>query len=151
MSQIESCRGCVNSPDVYCYACREYTLVENRLNITDFVARAYLTYLAIKLGDQDKYWAPHSVCKQCINICDNGNCYFCAQNFKVINRANRQTLIFHNLTSSMRPVPHSEELPAPDFSVLFKLSLSSSDEDFSHIDVDKDAEFSVETTPKLFS
>lgn len=26
----------------------------------------------VKLGDQDKYWAPHSVCKQCKNNCDSG-------------------------------------------------------------------------------
>ncbi|KAI0984658.1 hypothetical protein GJ496_001644 [Pomphorhynchus laevis] len=43
----------------------KYTIVENRLNITVFVERAYLAYLGIKLGDQDKHWASHCVYKQC--------------------------------------------------------------------------------------
>ncbi|KAI0979047.1 hypothetical protein GJ496_003712 [Pomphorhynchus laevis] len=65
MSQIASRRGCVNSPNVYCYVCGEYTLAENRLNITDFVERAYLAYFGFKLRNQDKHKAPHNFCKQC--------------------------------------------------------------------------------------
>ncbi|KAI0986960.1 hypothetical protein GJ496_007758 [Pomphorhynchus laevis] len=83
---------------------------------------------------------------------NHGNdCYFRAQNLKNINRNSFQTLIYPNLTSAMRPVLHSEEQPVPNFSALHHLSSSSSDQDFSLKDVDKDEEFSDETTPKLFS
>ncbi len=67
-------RCCVNSPNVFCYVCREYTLPENRKNITDFVERAYMAYFGVKLGDQDKYWAPQ-ICPSANNvqnICGSG-------------------------------------------------------------------------------
>jgi len=34
--------------------------------INEFVKRAYLAYFKGMLGDQDKAWAPHIVCKQCV-------------------------------------------------------------------------------------
>ena len=59
-------RSSVNDPNVFCYLCGEYTLEHNRKLITDFVKQAYLSYFKVKLGDQDKSWAPHIVCKTCI-------------------------------------------------------------------------------------
>ncbi|QQP34707.1 Uncharacterized protein FKW44_022685 [Caligus rogercresseyi] len=56
-------RSCRNNPDVFCYICGEYTLSGDRKNITGFVKRAYMAYFKVKLGDQDKSWAPHKVCK----------------------------------------------------------------------------------------
>ena len=54
-----SCRrSCVNDPNVFCYIYGEYTLEHNRKLITDFVKQAYLAYFKVKLGDQDKSWAP---------------------------------------------------------------------------------------------
>ncbi|KAI0986577.1 hypothetical protein GJ496_006190 [Pomphorhynchus laevis] len=79
------------------------------------------------------------------------DCYFCAQTLKGIYRNNCQTLIYPNLSLAMKPVLYSEELPVPNFSVLPQLSLCSSDKNFSLTDVDRDEEFSVETTLKLFS
>lgn len=32
----------------------------------DFVKRAYFSYFAVYLGDQDKTWAPHLVCETCV-------------------------------------------------------------------------------------
>ncbi|KAI6650066.1 hypothetical protein LOD99_6281 [Oopsacas minuta] len=37
-------------------------------NITYFVDRAYHAYFKVKLGDQDKSWAPHKVCKSCVEL-----------------------------------------------------------------------------------
>ena len=37
-------------------------------NITEFVNRAYHAYFKVKLGDQDKSWAPHKVCKSCVEL-----------------------------------------------------------------------------------
>ena len=34
--------------------------------ITVFVKQTYYSYFKLKLGDQDKSWAPHTVCKTCI-------------------------------------------------------------------------------------
>ncbi len=168
-------RCCVNSPNVFCYVCGEYTLPENRKNITDFVERAYMAYFGVKLGNQDKYWAPHSVCKQCTehlrqwtkgtrksmrfaipmvrrepkNHVDD--CYFCVLNLKGINRKNQQTLVYRNLVSGIRPVPHIEELPVPIFSVLPQITLPSTDEHSSPEYDTRDQDFSVEALPQLFS
>ena len=86
---------------------------ENRKLITDFVKRAYLRYFGVKLGDQDKVWAPHIVCKTCtehLRQWKNGNrcylkvgvpmvwreprnhhddCYFCLVNIVGINQKNQ--------------------------------------------------------------
>ena len=52
---------------MFCYICSEFTVKRQRMEIDDFVQMAYLVYLAyfgLKLGGQDKSWAPHMVCKQ---------------------------------------------------------------------------------------
>ena len=59
-------KRCVNDPGVFCYICGKYTLEHNQKAISDFVKQAYLAYVKLKLGDQDKSWAPHTVCKTCI-------------------------------------------------------------------------------------
>jgi hypothetical protein len=46
-------RGCVNSPNSFCYICGEYILKKQHRNITEFVKRVYFAYFGIKLGDQD--------------------------------------------------------------------------------------------------
>lgn len=138
-------RSCVNHPDVFCYVCGEYTLKENRKSITDFVKRAYLGYFGVRLGDQDKTWAPHIVCKTCTehlrqwttgkrNSLKFGvpmvwreptnhidDCYFCMVNITGINRNNRSKWTYPDLASARRPVPHSEEIPIPTFHQLPEL------------------------------
>ena len=59
-------RSCVNDSNNFCYICCEYTFEYNRKLVTDFVKQAYLAYFEVKLGDQDKSWAPHIACKTCI-------------------------------------------------------------------------------------
>ena len=58
-------RSCLNNPDSFCYICGEYTFKENQKTLSDFIKKAYLGYFGVKLGDQDKNWAPHQVCKTC--------------------------------------------------------------------------------------
>ena len=58
-------RQCRNNPDVFCYFCGECMMEKYRFNVRDFTERAYETYFGIKLGDQDKSWAPHKVWKHC--------------------------------------------------------------------------------------
>ena len=55
-----------NQPDCFCYISREYKTVDNRKLMTDVVWKAYHIYFRIKLGDQDKSWDPHVVCKTCV-------------------------------------------------------------------------------------
>ena len=63
MTHRKTTRGrCINQNDVFCYICGDYTFKENRTGVSEFVKRAYF---GIKLGDQDKHWAPHIACKKC--------------------------------------------------------------------------------------
>ncbi|GBN66353.1 hypothetical protein AVEN_161695-1 [Araneus ventricosus] len=59
-------RGCVISPDNFCFICDEYTVKSQERNISDFVKKVYFAYFKLKLGDQDKPWAPHKVCRRSI-------------------------------------------------------------------------------------
>lgn len=139
-------RSCANHPDVFCYICGEYTLKEHRKTISDFVKRAYLGYFGVKLGDQDKTWAPHVMCKTCLEHLrqwSNGkrrslkfgvpmvwrepinhidDCYFCLVNITGLNRKNRSKWTYPDLLSARRPVPHSDEVPIPTFHQLPELS-----------------------------
>ena len=58
-------RSCKNKPNIFCYICGEYTIVPNRNQVTSFIKHAYHSYFGITLGDQDKAWVPHMVCKSC--------------------------------------------------------------------------------------
>ena len=55
-----------NYPDCFCYICGECKTVDNRKSITNFERKAYYAYFGIKLGDQNKPWAPLVVCKTCV-------------------------------------------------------------------------------------
>ena len=59
-------RRCLNNPNVFCYIDGEYALQCNGKGIGEFVKCACLAYFKVMLGDQDKAWAPHIVCKQCV-------------------------------------------------------------------------------------
>jgi len=58
-------RCCVNSADLFCYVCGEVTLASQRPSIAPLIKKAYHLYFGCKLGDQDKKWAPHIMCKSC--------------------------------------------------------------------------------------
>ncbi|GFV35888.1 uncharacterized protein TNCV_2866471 [Trichonephila clavipes] len=59
-------RGCVNSPNCFCYICGSYTVKKQQRNISNFVQKVYFAYFGIKLGDQDKSYVPHVVCSVCV-------------------------------------------------------------------------------------
>ena len=50
----------------FCYICGEYTFKNQKNTITDFVRKIYPAYFKVKIGDQDKPWAFHIVCKACV-------------------------------------------------------------------------------------
>jgi len=61
-------RNCVNSPDNFCYICREVTFSTRKLPLTPMVKKAYECYFGYKAGDQEKKWAPHVRCISCATI-----------------------------------------------------------------------------------
>ena len=62
-------RKCLNNTDDFCYVFGSYIIKKQRENIINFVCKAYHAYFGIKLGDQDKPWAPHVVCHTCVSTC----------------------------------------------------------------------------------
>ena len=58
-------RKYLNHPDRFCLVCGKYMSKEQQRNITDDVNKMYMIYLDCPLGDQDKTWAPHKICKKC--------------------------------------------------------------------------------------
>ena len=141
-------RRCTNDPDVFCYICGEFTVKRQRMEIDDFVQMAYLAYFGLKLGDQDKSWDPHMVCKTCkerLRFWTNGergglpfgipmvwreprnhsdDCYFCVLNVAGLNAKKRKTIVYPDLPSALRPVFHSEVLPVPIFQCLPELPVT---------------------------
>ena len=139
MSTRKSCR---NRPDIFCYICGEYTLVPYRNPVTTFIKQSYHAYFGMTLGDQDKAWASHMVCKSCTECLRQwskgkkislkfgipmvwreprnhvSDCYFCAIDVTGINRKNRKVLKYPDLESARRPVAHSDECPVPVYAML---------------------------------
>ena len=130
-------RGCLNDPNAFCYICGEYCQEKQRENITYFVKQTYLAYSGMKLGDQDKSWAPHMVCKTCVEnlrqwrnggrkglkfgvpmvwrepINHHSYCYFCCVNVKGLNRYKKRKYEFPDLELARRAMPHGEDVPIP--------------------------------------
>ncbi len=154
----------------------------NRKGISEFVKYAYFAYFKVMLGDQDKAWAPHIVCKQCVEHLRQwtkndrkslrfgipmvwrepknhfDDCYFCAVNTKGINRKNRKWLVYPNLQSAIRPIPHCNEIPVPVFKGLPKFEMPGFEEDQASVlstdsieDTVSDVDFPPSSLPQLFS
>ena len=128
---------CKNNPDRFCYICGNVVLPNRQAKITDFVKKAYRSYFGIKLGDQDKPFAPHVCCKTCVENLRhwrNGkrksmpfaipmvwregkdhitDCYFCMINLKGINHKNKHYVQYPDVPSAIRPIPHGPDLPVP--------------------------------------
>ena len=57
---------CLNNPNVFWYIFGKYMLKSNTKGISKFVNCSYLAYFKVMLSDKDEAWAPHIVCKQCV-------------------------------------------------------------------------------------
>ena len=147
-------RGCANNPDLFCYVCGRFTKTKDRRNITPFIQNAYHAYFGVKLGDQDKYWAPHKVCITCVSTFSLwmkgkkhfsfgvpmvwrepqnhlNDCYFCAVRVTGLKSKTRSSIKYPSLPSAIQPVPHTDELPVPNFNScqLSESDLASSSEE----------------------
>ena len=70
---MTSSRTCVNDANAFWYTYGQFTIKGNHLAIDNFYKKAYFAYFKVKLGDQDKPWAPHYVCNTCKeHIFDSG-------------------------------------------------------------------------------
>lgn len=132
-------RKCVNSVDSFCYICGEITFLAQKRKMTPIVKTAYEHYFGVKVGDQDKSWAPHICCNSCSVILrewlknknramafavpmvwreptnHTDDCYFCLTPpiKQGLSMKKRGTVKYPNLPSALRPVPHSDTLPVP--------------------------------------
>ena len=146
MTTISSSRRkCKLDPNIFCYICGSFTVSKQRQGITDFVKKAYLAYFEVKVGDQDKNWAPHQVCRTYVenlrqwtkqkrktigfavpmiwreqeNHVDD--CYFCMTNVAGFSSKSKGSIKYPYLLSAIRPIPHSADLPPPLFTSLPEL------------------------------
>ena len=135
-------RGCINDPDihVFCYICGSFVPSAQRQNITPFVKNVYYAYFGVKLGDHDKVWAPHKVCRNCVSSLrqwsigklrslafgvsgvsmiwrePNGHgkeCYFCSCVVAGFNVKIKHRIQYSNLPCAIRPVPHAPGVQIP--------------------------------------
>ncbi|GFX68536.1 uncharacterized protein TNCV_2432431 [Trichonephila clavipes] len=100
--------------------------------------KVYLAYFGIKLGDQDKFWAPHVVCSVCVEELrqwfkgkkksfrfavpmiwrepknHSDDCYFCSCSVQSFNLKNRKDISYSTIIlSAIRPAPHGPDFPIP--------------------------------------
>src|SRR5678815_5095804 len=91
--------------------------------------------LDVKLGGQDKSWAPHVCCNSCSRNLKNwlkgkrscmkfvvpmiwreptnhvADCYFCLRNVQGFSSKSKHCVQYPNLHTAMCPVPNSDDLP----------------------------------------
>ncbi|GBN26633.1 hypothetical protein AVEN_102706-1 [Araneus ventricosus] len=127
---------CSSTECLYATGRSEYTVKSQQRNI-DFKKKVYFAYFKLKLGDQDKPWAPHKVSRRCeedlrLWFKDKKNsfcfgismmwseqqnhttdCYFCSVGVRGFNTKNKRNIFYPNLSSAIRPVPHASEVPVP--------------------------------------
>ena len=165
-----------NRPDIFCYIYVHIllnTLVPYRNPVTTFIKQTYHAYFVMKLGDQDKAWAPHMLCKSCTECLRQwskgkktslkfgipmvwreprnyvSGCYFCAINVTGINRENRKVFKYPDLDSARRSVAHSGECSVPVYAMLSDDSGNGSTA-AQESQEDEEADFS-DDTPHPFS
>lgn len=150
-------RKCKNDPNRFCYICGQVTLSDWKSPITNFVKNSYHAYFGVKLGDQDKAFAPHICCKMCVTslrrwskgkqkclpfcvpmVWREGkdhitDCYFCMTNLAGITRKNRKHVKYPDVPSAIKPVPHGPgvSIPSPPTNIT---SSSDSSEDMDIVD-----------------
>lgn len=138
--------------------------------------KVYFAYFKLKLGDQDKPWAPHKVCRRCeedLRLWFKGkknsfrfgipmmwreqqnhttDCYFCSVDVRGFNTKNKTKISYPNLSSAIRPVPHSSEIPVPHPpSSLDDIRSDLEDGDTLPHQDESSSDFSVDEGPQPFS
>lgn len=123
-SEPVKCNIC---PDDFCYVCGAYSLVQGKKRIVKAHKNAYLSYFGFDMCNQNKYWVPHSICKDChlgllkwMNDCGDGlnfvqpmcwrepkdhsvDCYFCLTQIDTITGH----VEYANVISITRPIANT--------------------------------------------
>jgi len=145
-------RKCVNSSDAFGYICGEVTFKSRRQSFTPLIKKCCEYYFGCKVGDQDKSLAPHFCCVTCAMLfaipmvwrepTDHVSyCFFWLTSITGVTAKSRYTVQYPNLSSAMRPVPHSAESPVPKPPTNKTTSNSeSSDEDVGQANNNKDCD-----------
>lgn len=145
-----SSRTSRNSPDTFCYICGSFMISKQKLKITEFVENTYNSYFGFKI--QLRPWTPNFVCTICVELLRQwtyrkklslpfgrpmiwreqvnhfDDCYFCCTNVKGFNAKNKNKIVYANVPSVTRPVPHGPEIPVPLPSSRSDLSSTSSEQ-----------------------
>ena len=130
----------------------------------------------LKVGDQEKLWAPHTCCVTCSNSLrewlsgrrpqmpfaipmvwrepkdHSSDCYFCSVKvfgFSAKNK-NSRPISYPDLQSARRPVKHSNDLPVPIPPACASTTLSDEEEEFNTEDNDPNFHF-CDKEPHLLS
>ena len=124
-------RGCINSPDLFCYVCGYLTDKSHRKTFTPFLRKAYELYFDSKV-DSGKSWAPQFICLTCacnlrgwIRKAKNNNhlafgvpmiwressnhitdCYFCLTIVTGFSHKTRSSVKYSDIPSVSKPIPH---------------------------------------------
>ena len=117
--------------------------------MTGFIKRAFHTYFGIKLGDQDKVWAPQWYVRHAPISCvvgpreirvvgsleflrfgENRQAMSLTINVTGFRRKKQNCLMYHDLESARRPVAQCNEIPIPVSEELSDIS----DEDLSTVE-----------------
>ena len=165
-------RNSVNSADNVYYICGEVTFARQRKAITAIVKKAYHLYFGCKIGDQDKFWAPQISCRKCAtNLSQwlNGkrhampfavpmgwrkpsnhttDCYFCMLPpvSGSMKKKKNWTIVYPNIPSALRPVPHGEGISVLKPPKEFTIDLDEEDEGDS---TSGSTELPASTEPKV--
>ena len=102
---------CKIHPNNFCYICGQFVFKTQKRSINEKIRELYSQYFKpAVLGDQDKPWAPHIICKTCdqglkrwkpsngkwqmsfavpmywMEVRNHEDCYFCKTNVKGFNQ-----------------------------------------------------------------
>ena len=159
-------RPCKISSDCFCYVCGYYInprQMKHKIIPETKIFEAYEAYFGMKMGDQDKSWAPHFCCGSCRSTLEgwmrgsrkcmpfaipriwreptnhHDDCYFCMVDISKYKKTkDRKKIVYPSIPSSIAPVNHCAELPIPQPPTTHAISSTSSEDD--------DADFEVDTT-----
>ena len=156
-------RPCKVSSDFFCYVCGYYISQRQKkhkiIPETKFFI-AYEAYFGMKMGDQDKSWAPHFCCGSCRSTLEgwmrgSRKCmpfanpesgenlpiimmtlFLHSGHFHIQKDKGQKKIVYPSIPSSIAPVNHGPELPIPQPPTTHAISLTSSEDDDVDFEVD---------------
>lgn len=124
---------CLNSPDLFCYVCGDFTSSHQKEKISSLLIQAYFSYFGnTACKKYNKPWTPSFFCFRCARYLRGilkgshlsmpfdepviwrkqqdhvTDCYFCLTKLKGFNMKTRHKIRYANVNSVSKPVPHSE-------------------------------------------